>query len=813
MISLNYLKSKKIWVLFKLEYNKRGELTKVPYSYKNKKVGCTDDYKNDWCDFETIVKYKEKIGADGIGFVIIKGMFFIDIDHKNKDDPKVKYIMSLTNTYAEYSNSGKGIHIYGTCNFDKLPIVFVNGKYQIDEKYYVKNSHNDIEIYVGGATSRFAVFTGKPINDVDLSDGTEAVNTLYKEFMLRSDFNDYENKNKKIEPTDFDNEKVNYYSTLNNVKIGGTKRLEPTEKNAERIIKALSKNEKFKKLFYEGDISMFNNDESSADMSLCNIIARMAGENFELIDLIFKKSKLYRDKWDRVDYKKITIEKAIKSQNGNFDKSVKEKPDFVIYNNRMKILHVSAVKLADFFRRNITYLLKRNSSIEAIEVLIYVNGVYVHFDEVMLKGLLKEMIRRYNPMLYNKKIVKDAYEDIITDLNYVFADEFDNDETIINFRDCLLKIKVDENGKHYYETMEHTPKVLSTIQLPCNYKEEPSDTKVFDKFIKDLSNDKEGISKLLLEVMGVVISNVKGYRFKKGIFLCSEGNAGKSQYLVLMQKIIGKMNFAVVTLKSLDERFGSADIRFKRLIGNADASYTTVKELNMFKQLTGGDEVRYEIKGQMASSIKFNGVIVMLMNKLILFGGDRGPHVYDRIIPIPCCDSIPKENRIKDLAEKMYKERSGIIRKALNALLTVIDNNYEYSIPKEVEEYKEKYIQSNSPYVTFFETFMEKTDKNTDKSTTSNIFKVLKEYCKEKNYYVGTFSDFKTEIIDYMYIKKYVQSKRDALIHTANGTCFNGFKLTSRAKELYKMSYEPYLIEKTDIDDDNATKLFDDKEE
>ena len=273
------------------------------------------------------------------------------------------------------------------------------------------------------------------------------------------------------------------------------------------------------------------------------------------------------------------------------------------------------------------------------------------------------------------------------------------------------------------------------------------------------------------------------------------------------------MNYAVVTLKSLDERFGSADIRFKRLIGNADASYTTVKELNMFKQLTGGDEVRYEIKGQMASSIKFNGVIIMLMNRFILFGGDRGPHVYDRIIPIPCCDSIPMKDRIKDLAEKMYMERSGIIRKALNALLTVIDNNYEYSIPKEVEDFKAEYIKTNSPYITFFETFMEKTDKNNDRSTTSNVFKVLKEYCKEKNYYVGTFSDFKTEITDYMVTKKYVTTKKDALIHTANGTCFNGFKLTGRAKELYKLVYEPYLIEKPDIDDENVKGLFDGKEE
>ena len=58
-------------------------------------------------------------------------------------------------------------------------------------------------------------------------------------------------------------------------------------------------------------MSAYNNDHSSADLALCNMLAFWTGKNFHKIDSLFKKSGLYREKWDRDDYKKSTIEKAI----------------------------------------------------------------------------------------------------------------------------------------------------------------------------------------------------------------------------------------------------------------------------------------------------------------------------------------------------------------------------------------------------------------------------------------------------------------------------------------------------------------------
>lgn len=54
---------------------------------------------------------------------------------------------------------------------------------------------------------------------------------------------------------------------------------------------------------------------SSADLALCCHLARITNSDIEQIDRIFRQSKLYREKWDREDYRNSTIKKAINSVN------------------------------------------------------------------------------------------------------------------------------------------------------------------------------------------------------------------------------------------------------------------------------------------------------------------------------------------------------------------------------------------------------------------------------------------------------------------------------------------------------------------
>lgn len=65
-----------------------------------------------------------------------------------------------------------------------------------------------------------------------------------------------------------------------------------------------------KKLF-EGDISKYGGDDSRADLALCNHLAYWSEGDHTCIDRLFRQSKLYREKWERQDYRDATIFTAI----------------------------------------------------------------------------------------------------------------------------------------------------------------------------------------------------------------------------------------------------------------------------------------------------------------------------------------------------------------------------------------------------------------------------------------------------------------------------------------------------------------------
>jgi hypothetical protein len=64
----------------------------------------------------------------------------------------------------------------------------------------------------------------------------------------------------------------------------------------------------FETLFL-GDLSSYHNDHSVADLALCSMAA-WAGATDEQIDALMRLSGLYRKKWERPDYRSLTISKA-----------------------------------------------------------------------------------------------------------------------------------------------------------------------------------------------------------------------------------------------------------------------------------------------------------------------------------------------------------------------------------------------------------------------------------------------------------------------------------------------------------------------
>lgn len=308
------LKQMKIWLCW--NYNEvNGKKTKKPVAAGGGATGTNSEYQKTWGTYDEAISAKQRMNADSIGFVIPIGYFFLDIDHRELTNPFVQMMLKRFNSYAEISPSGNGLNIYGIADMKRLPIIQDNdGRHKLDRQFYMKNPNNGAELYIGGLTNRFATFTNNTVQNTPLADCTEAVLTTLDKDMRRSQPKNYSAKR------DGDREPFDIICNLRKQKNGA----------------------KFAGLFDKGDFSAYGS-QSEADLALCTMLAFRTGNNPEMIDTLFRQSALYRSKWDRADYREMTIKKAIEACGEQFHKSVMPHPDWVVYNEK-DVPRISATK-------------------------------------------------------------------------------------------------------------------------------------------------------------------------------------------------------------------------------------------------------------------------------------------------------------------------------------------------------------------------------------------------------------------------------------------------------------------------------------
>ncbi len=441
---------------------------------------------------------------------------------------------------------------------------------------------------------------------------------------------------------------------------------------------------------------------------------------------------------------------------------------------------ISCPILADFIRNNSNYIFVRDRATDFTRCYWYRNGCYCLISEQELKGYIKKHITDFDNTLLRMRDVTEVFNNLMCDLCFVNEELLNGNENIINFQNGLLYLDT-------LELKEHTPDIYSTIQIPCNWnpsKSIISGAPVFESFIDTFTGGDREKKKFLLQYMGVCLSNIKGYRIKKALFMTGAGNTGKSQLKMLTEKLLGNGNSAAIDLTELEQRFGTSKLYGKRLSGSSDMSYMSVNELKIFKQITGGDSIFAEFKGKPAFEFVYKGLLWFCTNRLPKFGGDRGNWVYDRIITLSCNNVIPHEKQDKLLLDKMYAEREAIVYMAIMGAKEVLANGHNFDIPSESLKQREEYKKENSPVATFFDEccVMRKSQKITDSCTTKKMHDVFKAWCMDNNKgYAVTSREFKKELEQIL--------GTDELTKRLHGQNYYIFTLTIACKQDYVRVY------------------------
>ena len=259
-LTIEDLKSQRRWLLWRLE-TVHEKQTKVPYQPNGRKAMANNPAT--WHTHAECDALASQFSGVGLALGTVDGVcvWGVDIDgccdaHTGKFTPESREIVIGLDSYGEYSPSGTGCHVLG---IGGLPGPGIKKPYLGLKSVEVK------------ADGYYFTFTARHLNKTpnDLMDRREQVTALYDRVSKAT-----------------------------------------TPKNGLTISLHLSEEERLRKLM-AGDMSDYHDDHSTADFALCILLAKKHRCNAFKIDAEFRDSGLYREKWERDDYREGTITRAV----------------------------------------------------------------------------------------------------------------------------------------------------------------------------------------------------------------------------------------------------------------------------------------------------------------------------------------------------------------------------------------------------------------------------------------------------------------------------------------------------------------------
>lgn len=441
---------------------------------------------------------------------------------------------------------------------------------------------------------------------------------------------------------------------------------------------------------------------------------------------------------------------------------------------------VACPALAEYFRQHNHYFwIKSTGGTKPLRYL-YESGVYRTVSDDELVGILRDYITAYDPELLKMRDAYEAFKNICCDNVFHNADELNADENIINFQNGILHLDT-------MELTEHSPALLSTIQIPYKWTDEAAPAPVLDSYIETLTEGDRARQKLIYAWAGLIMSNVRSRRFKRSLWLVGKPDSGKSKIIDLIAAILGADNCASIGLKFLEEnRFSTSSLFGKRLAYCGDMSADPISDLSKFKDILGGKMIKFEFKGLTPFTAEFNGFFMFAMNDLPPLGRDSIDRkaIYNRITIIPCNNVIPKNKQDGNLENKLYAERGEFIRRCILSAVKVIRNGYKLPIPEASNAALEQYKNENSNVKCFLNECCEARTPNMRECSTSQVYDVYADWCKLSGYKPLNLSNFRKELSVQLDIPA------DEMIGAIHGVrFFKGIQLTSSAIRTYTQAY------------------------
>ncbi len=653
------------WVCWKAmpDESRPGRIKKIPV---NPRTGGQAQSNNPgtWAAFDQALS--ASAGFDGIGFMFASGYFGVDIDSVEGDIQEYKtlksgapagnivaeFIQSLR-SYAEYSVSGRGLHII--CR-GSLPTA--------------GRRRNNVEMY---ETGRFFIMTGNAASEyAAVADCTEAIKPLHEKYIGGGFAPGASATSSPAAQQPMDDTKL--ISLAQGSKQG-------------RIFSDL----------YAGRWESYFPSQSEADMSLCSMLAFWTRRDESRMDRLFRSSGLMREKWDRRQagstYGKLTIQRAVKNCMNVYDPAPREDCKTTTVGGDVtkpkKIYSFddtgNAQRLQDAYGEQIRYS--------------FVDKKWLYYDGrkwcVDFTGVLK-------------RLCDQAVEDMGNDLEYYLEHAPEDADLEAYKKQYLQHMKSSRSSRSkaaMLKETEHRAPILPSqmdrhtdllntpngiIQLrsgemiphdPNMYLSRVTHAEYTDKidcpqwegFLRDIFAGDMELIRYIQKAVGYSITG--STQEQCAFFLYGTGKNGKTTFLDTLSDLLGDyaMNIQPETLMLKNGQSGGANsdvarLKGARLVTSAEPNEGMRINEGLLKQLTGGDRVT--ARKLYGEEFEFSPEFKLWMatnHKPVIRGTDLG--VWRRIHLIPFTVQIPPEKRDPYLKYKLRREAQGILKWAVDGCL------------------------------------------------------------------------------------------------------------------------------------------------
>jgi len=297
----------------------------------------------------------------------------------------------------------------------------------------------------------------------------------------------------------------------------------------------------------------------------------------------------------------------------------------------------------------------------------------------------------------------------------------------IQFKHKAFSLKSDK-------TYNVTPDYFFTNPIPWDIGE-TDETPIMDKLITEWVGDK--YLKTAYEIIAYCC--LAEYPIHLIFCLVGSGRNGKSKFLGLIHKFIGKDNICSTELDVLlDSRFESFKLFKKLVCSMGETNFGVLKKTSILKKLTGQDLIGFEFKNKKPFD-DYNYAKIIISSNSLPVSEDTSEGFYRRWLILDFPNTF-KEG--KDILQTIPEVEYSNLAKKVTKILPKLLKDGSFTNQGTIKERMQRYIMASNPLSYFLENYCEKDHSRFIRyGELYNIYRQYLNYIKKRRVNHKEFQD------------------------------------------------------------------------